>query len=95
MHGRLDPLVNVNMAPDLHVRVTIAHKDTSREEVIKVYQTVQQFKATLQTWFGVPPQNMKLYYCDQVGRKIYWGLIILLITPFYFRTSSRWRAPRR
>jgi hypothetical protein len=55
------------MRPDLHVKVTLAHKETTREEVIKVYQTVQQFKATMQNRFGVPPQNMKLYYCDKVS----------------------------
>ena len=66
VHGHLDPLVNVNMRPDTHVKVNIVHKEESREEVIKVYQTVQQFKALLQQWFGVAPQNMKLYYCDKV-----------------------------
>ena len=54
------------MRPDTHVRVTVAHGEVAREEVIKVYQTVQQFKATLHGWFGVPTQNMKLYYCDKV-----------------------------
>lgn len=66
VHGQLDPLVNVNMAPDTHVKVTVCHKDAARVEVIKVYQTVQQFKAVLQGWFGMPPQNMKVYYCDKV-----------------------------
>ena len=55
------------MRPDTHVRVTVAHGEVAREEVIKVYQTVQQFKATLHGWFGVPTQNMKLYYCDKVA----------------------------
>ena len=54
------------MRPDTHVRVTVAHGEVAREEVIKVHQTVQQFKATLHGWFGVPTQNMKLYYCDKV-----------------------------
>ena len=54
------------MRPDTHVRVTVAHGEVAREEVIKVHQTVQQFKATLHGWFGVPAQNMKLYYCDKV-----------------------------
>ena len=60
--------VNVNMRPDTHVRVTVAHGEVAREEVIKVYQTVQQFKATLHGWFGVPTQNIKLYYCDKVSK---------------------------
>ena len=54
------------MRPDTHVRVTVAHGEVAREEVLKVHQTVQQFKATLHGWFGVPAQNMKLYYCDKV-----------------------------
>ncbi len=45
----------------------ISHKDEEvREEVISLYQTVQQFKGLLHQWFDVPMQNMKLYYCDQV-----------------------------
>ena len=63
-----DPLVNVTMKPDTHVKVTIsAHQETEvREELIPVYQTVGQFKAQLNQWFHIPIQNMKLYYCDQV-----------------------------
>ncbi len=69
IHGRLDPLVEVNLRPSTHVKVKISHKEALREEVIKVYQTVQQFKGLLQQWFGVAPQNMKLYYCDKVRGK--------------------------
>ena len=69
IHGRLDPLVNIDMKPDINVNVKVCHKDVMREEVIQVYQTVQQFKAQLQKWFSIPPQNMKLYYCDQVRIK--------------------------
>ena len=48
----------------------ISHKDEEvREEVISLYQTVQQFKGLLHQWFDVPMQNMKLYYCDQVTFK--------------------------
>ncbi len=65
VHGHLDPLVSINMRPSTHVRVKISHKESLREEVIRVYQTVQQFKALLHQWFSVPPQNQKLYYCDQ------------------------------
>ena len=41
-----------------------------REEVINLYQTVAQFKSLLHEWFQVPPQNMRLYYCDQVMVKL-------------------------
>ncbi len=36
VHGRLDPLVNINMAPDTHVRVEVVHNNQTKEEVIKV-----------------------------------------------------------
>ena len=64
-----DPLVNVSLKPDSHVKVTIsAHQETEvREELIPVHQTVAQFKAQLNQWFHIPIQNMKLYYCDQVS----------------------------
>lgn len=65
VHGELDPLVNIDLTPDTVVRVKVCHKDLSREEDIHLYQTVQQFKGQLQDWFGVAPQNMKLYYCDK------------------------------
>jgi len=71
VHGHLDPLVKVDMRPSTHVKVKISHKELLREEVIKVYQTVQQFKGLLQQWFAIPPQNMKLYYCDKVMKRNY------------------------
>jgi len=71
IHGHLDPLVNVDMEPATHVKVKISYKDEStREEVINLYQTVAQFKSLLHQWFQVPPQNMRLYYCDQVMVKL-------------------------
>merc|ERR1739848_869586 len=59
------------MEPATHVKVKISYKDEStREEVINLYQTVAQFKSLLHQWFQVPPQNMRLYYCDQVMVKL-------------------------
>jgi len=92
-HGRLEPLVKIDMRPSTHVKVKISYKEALREEVIKVYQTVQQFKGLLQQWFGLPPQNMKLYYCDKV-------IILILIQSLevngdYLRTWWKWPAPRR
>ena len=68
----IDPLVNVSMKPDTHVKVTIsAHQETEvREELIPVYQTIAQFKAQLNQWFHIPIQNMKLFYCDQVNNSV-------------------------
>lgn len=63
--------MNIDMSPDTHVKVKVCHKEEVREEVIKVYQTVQQFKALVHQWFEIPPQNMKLYYCDKVSTSIF------------------------
>ena len=49
------------------LQVRISHKDETREELISVYQTVQQFKVLLNQWFDIAPQNMRLYYYDEVG----------------------------
>ena len=75
-----DPLVNVTMKPDTHVKVTIsAHQETEvREELIPVYQTVGQFKAQLNQWFHIPIQNMKLYYCDQVRHETIYVFVCLI-----------------
>ena len=73
IHGNLDPLVNVDMEPATHVKVKIVHHnkdDSTREEVINLYQTVAQFKTQLHQWFNVPTQNQKLFYCDQVMVKL-------------------------
>ena len=68
IHGELDPLVNVNLKPDTHVKVTISMgEEHTREETISVYLTVREFKSQLSQWFNIPVQNMRLYYCDQVG----------------------------
>jgi len=71
IHGHLDPLVNVDMEPATQVKVKIIFKEENvSEEVINLYQTVAQFKSLLHEWFQVPPQNMRLYYCDQVMVKL-------------------------
>ena len=68
---QLDPLGDGSMKPATHVKVTISARDGEvvREEVVSVYQTVAQFKACLHEWFSIPVQNMRLWYCDQVGYK--------------------------
>ncbi len=98
VHGSLDPLVSIDMRPSTHVKVKITHKETLREEVIKVYQTVQQFKALLHQWFQIPPQNQKLYYCDKVEG----GSLLAAFRHFcslcvvtFCRISLRWQVQRR
>ena len=52
------------------VRVSIYYKDECREEVINVRQSVKQFKQLLQTFFGLAPANMRLWYYDQELSKL-------------------------
>ena len=86
-----DPLVNVSMKPDTHVKVTIsAHQETEvREELIPVYQTVGQFKAQLNQWFHIPIQNMKLYYCDQVRHETIYVFVCLINIIFLNECSTK------
>jgi len=70
VHGVLDPLVNIDLSPDMNVKVCIYFKDECREERISVRQTVKQFKQTLQGYYGLAPANMRLWYYDQEMTKI-------------------------
>merc|ERR1712013_923609 len=70
IHGLLDPLVNVDLRPEVSVKVSIYHKDECREESISVMQSVKQFKQMLQGFFNIAPANMRLWYYDQEMTKI-------------------------
>jgi len=70
VHGILDPLVNIDLSPDVNVKVCLYFKDECREEKISVRQTVKQFKQTLHGYFGLAPANMRLWYYDQEMTKI-------------------------
>jgi hypothetical protein len=70
VHGELDPLVNVDLTPEIFVKVKIYHQDECREESISVRKTVKYFKNQLQQWFNITPANMRLYYYDQVISKV-------------------------
>eukprot|EP00092_Neocalanus_flemingeri_P041921 GFUD01045655.1.p1 GENE.GFUD01045655.1~~GFUD01045655.1.p1 ORF type:complete len:545 (-),score=132.58 GFUD01045655.1:10-1644(-) len=70
VHGLLAPLVNIDLSPDMNIKVSIYHKDECREESISVMQSVKQFKQLLQGYFNVAPANMRLWYYDQEMTKI-------------------------
>lgn len=70
VHGWLDPLVNVDLTPEKSVRVSIYYKEDCREETISVCQTVKQFKQCLQSWYGLAPANMRVWYYDQEMSKL-------------------------
>jgi len=70
IHGQLDPLVNIDLKPEIIIKVKIYHQDDCREENISVRKTVKYFKNLLQGWFNIAPANMRLYYYDQEMSKI-------------------------
>jgi len=70
IHGLLDPLVNIDLTPEVNIKVCIYFKDQCREEHISVRQTVKQFKQVLHGYFGLAPANMRLWYYDQEMTKI-------------------------
>jgi len=70
VHGLLDPLVNVDLKPELLINVNIYHKDEAREEKICVRQTVKKFKLLLQSYYNIAPGNMRVWFYDQEITKI-------------------------
>ena len=70
IHGLLDPLVSVDLTPDTSARVSIYYKESCREETINVRQSVKQFKQLMQSFFGIAPANMRLWYYDQEMSKL-------------------------
>lgn len=70
VHGLLDPLVNIDLTPEVNILVKIHHGESCREERISVRQTVKNFKLCIQSMFSIAPSNMRLYYYDQEMSKI-------------------------
>ncbi len=48
VHGLLEPLVNIDLSPEVNIMVKICHGEEERQELISVRQTVKQFKLYLQ-----------------------------------------------
>lgn len=65
VHGKLDPLVNVDLKPERHVKVTIRCGNLLQERNIDVYKTVQDLKQKLEAFSKIPVSKMRLFYCDQ------------------------------
>ena len=53
--------------PAQSARVSIYYKESCREETINVRQSVKHFKQLMQSFFGIAPANMCLWYYDQVN----------------------------
>lgn len=65
VHGKLDPLVNIDLSPEKRVTVTISCKEISETRLLDVYQTVAELKQKLDGFSGIPARKMRLFYVDQ------------------------------
>ncbi|XP_022912585.2 tubulin-specific chaperone cofactor E-like protein [Onthophagus taurus] len=70
IHGKLDPLVNVDLRPEKRVRVTFTCGTHSEVRSVDVYRTVCDLKTRLEQFAGFPAAKMRLFYVDQDLRDI-------------------------
>lgn len=64
-HGKLDPLVNINLKPEKRLKVFITYKDKTETRLLDVYCTVGDLKTRLEKLIDLPANKMRLYYVDQ------------------------------
>uniref|UniRef100_A0A336MA02 CSON014162 protein n=1 Tax=Culicoides sonorensis TaxID=179676 RepID=A0A336MA02_CULSO len=69
-HGKLDPLVNIDLRPEKRVKITFTYGDSSEERPVDVYRTVYDLKHRLERIVGIPASKMRLFYVDQDYRDI-------------------------
>lgn len=67
-HGKLDPLVNIDLRPDKRVQVTFTYLERSEVRFVDVYRNVNDLKHRLEKLFHLPAAKMNLYYVDQYFR---------------------------
>ncbi|XP_035792626.1 tubulin-specific chaperone cofactor E-like protein [Anopheles albimanus] len=65
VHGKLDPLVNIDLRPERKVKVRFTFEDKTVERTVDVNRTVSDLKSRLERLFEVPASRMRLYYVDQ------------------------------
>uniref|UniRef100_U5EXJ5 Putative tubulin-specific chaperone e n=1 Tax=Corethrella appendiculata TaxID=1370023 RepID=U5EXJ5_9DIPT len=70
IHGKLDPLVNIDLRPEKRVKVTFTYGDSSEVRSVDVYRTVVDLKSRLERLIGLPASKMRLYYVDQDFRDL-------------------------
>lgn len=70
VHGKLDPLVNIDLRPERRVKITFTYGDTSEERTVDVYRTVVDLKSRLERIVGLPASKMRLFYVDQELRDL-------------------------
>ncbi|XP_011640983.1 tubulin-specific chaperone cofactor E-like protein [Pogonomyrmex barbatus] len=65
IHGKLDPLVNVDLTPEKRVKVTFTYGDLVEIRSVDVYRTVFELKTKLESMVKIPANRMRLFYIDQ------------------------------
>lgn len=70
IHGKLDPLVNVDLRPEKRVKVKFTCGSNSEIRSVDVYRTVSDLKSKLEGFAGFSAGKMRLYYVDQDFRDI-------------------------
>lgn len=92
IHGKLDPLVNVDLRPEKRVKVTFTCGNNSEVRSVDVYRTVSDLKTKLEAFAGFSATSMRLFYVDQDLRDQQVSVCILLTlnSRIYF-----FRAPKK
>ncbi|XP_034938738.1 tubulin-specific chaperone cofactor E-like protein [Chelonus insularis] len=71
IHGKLDPLVNVDLTPEKRVKVKFTYGDLVEVRCVDVYRTVFELKTKLESMVKIPANRMRLFYVDQVMKAQY------------------------
>lgn len=73
VHGKLDPLVNVDLRPEKRVKVQFTCGNNTEMRSVDVYRTVSDLKSKLEAFAGFSAAKMRLFYVDQDLRDIQVG----------------------
>ena len=65
IHGKLNPLVDVDLSPERKVKVAIIFGNQVQERSIDVYQTVNDLKQKLESFTNMSASKLKLFYSNQ------------------------------
>ncbi|CAH1160152.1 unnamed protein product [Phaedon cochleariae] len=65
IHGKLDPLVNIDLRPEKRVKIKFTLGETSEIKLIDVHRTVFELKSKLEGFAGFHASKMRLFYVDQ------------------------------
>lgn len=76
IHGKLDPLVNIDLKPEKRVKVTFTCGTNSEVKAVDVYRTVSELKTKLESFAGFPASKMRLYYLDQDCKVIHVSIFL-------------------